>query len=111
MTLYGDNDEFFGDSVREQDPLYAFQAHGIRFFQGGIWLALDLTYYTGARTTVDGVIGNDLQSNWRSGATIAFPLNRRNSLKLYGSSGVTARTGNKYDLYGVGWQYRWGGGV
>jgi len=111
MTLYGDNDEFFGDTVREQDPLYALQAHGIRFFRGGIWLALDLTYYTGARTTVDGVAGDDLQSNWRGGATLALPLNRRNSLKLYASSGVAARTGNKYDLYGVGWQYRWGGGV
>jgi len=30
--------------------------------------------------------------------------------KFYASSGVSARTGNNYDLVGVAWQYRWGGG-
>ncbi|MDQ1241698.1 MAG: hypothetical protein QG550_949, partial [Pseudomonadota bacterium] len=47
----------------------------------------------------------------RVGATLAFPVNARNSIKLYGSSGVSARTGNNFDLLGIAWQYRWGGGL
>ena len=50
MTLYGDNDDFFGGQKREQDPLYAFQGHGIRTFRGGIWLALDATIESAGRT-------------------------------------------------------------
>jgi hypothetical protein len=29
--------------------------------------------------------------------------------KGYVSSGVSARTGNSFDLVGIAWQYRWGG--
>ena len=55
--------------------------------------------------------GDDLLRNWRGGATLALPVNRKNSVKLYASSGVSARTGNNYDLFGAGWQFRWGGGL
>ena len=111
VSLFGDNDDFFGGLTREQDPLYSFQAHGVYNFRSGVWLALDATYYTGGRTTVDGELNDDLQQNWRGGATLAIPVDRRNSVKLYASSGVSARTGSDYDLYGVGWQHRWGGGL
>jgi hypothetical protein len=111
VTLYTDNTDFYGGKTREQDPLYAAEAHAIRSFSSGIWGSLDATYYTGGSTTVDDVAKRDLQRNWRFGATLAIPVNKRNSVKLYGSSGVSARTGNDYDLLGVAWQYRWGGGI
>ena len=57
------------------------------------------------------MLNNDLQQNWRLGATLALPVDRLNSIKFYASSGVSARTGNNYDLVGVAWQYRWGGGL
>jgi len=55
--------------------------------------------------------GDDQQQNWRLGGTLALPVDVRNSVKLYASSGVSARTGNNYDLIGIAWQYRWGGGL
>lgn len=110
-TFYGDNDEFYQGTTREQETLFALQGHAIRSFGKGSWLALDVTYYTGGRTTIGGVKGDDLQRTWRGGGTLALPVNRRNSVKLYASTGVSARTGNNYDLFGVGWQYRWGGGL
>ncbi|MCC7486608.1 MAG: transporter, partial [Burkholderiales bacterium] len=42
---------------------------------------------------------------------LALPVDARNSIKFQASSGVSARTGNNYDLFGVAWQYRWGGGI
>jgi hypothetical protein len=111
VTLYTDNTDFYGGKTREQDPLYAAEAHVIRSFSYGIWGSIDATYFTGGSTTIDGVAKRDLQRNWRVGATLALPVNKRNSVKLYGSSGVSARTGNDYDLVGVAWQYRWGGGI
>jgi hypothetical protein len=109
-TIYTDNTDFFGGHTRAQDPIYSAQAHVIRGFAKGIWASLSATYFTGGSTTIDGVGKHDLQRNWRLGATLALPVNRQNSLKIYGSNGVSARTGNNYDLLGLAWQYRFGGG-
>ena len=110
-TFFTDNNDFFGGKTRSQDPLYSLQGHVIYGFQSGIWVSVDGTYFAGGRTTVDGALNNDLQRNWRFGATVALPVDRANSVKFYASSGVSARTGNNFDLIGVAWQYRWGGGL
>ncbi len=110
-TIFTDNDDFYGGNTRSQDPLYSLQGHVIYAFRSGIWVSVDATYFTGGRTTVNGVLNNDLQQNWRLGATLALPVDRLNSIKLYASSGVAARTGNNYDLIGIAWQHRWGGGL
>jgi hypothetical protein len=110
-TFFTDNDDFYGGHARSQDPIYSFQGHAIYSFHSGIWASLDGTYFIGGRTTLDGVRNYDLQQNWRVGGTLAFPVDPHNSIKLYGSSGVSARTGNSYDLVGIAWQYRWGGGI
>jgi len=111
VTFYTDNDDFLGGRTREQDPLYSVQGHVIYGFQSGIRVALDGTYYTGGRTTVDGVRGNDRQENSRVGATVALPVDRHNSVKLYASTGASARTGTNFNIVGIAWQYRWGGGM
>ena len=87
------------------------RGHAIRSFRSGIWASIDATYFTGGQSTVNGTRNNDLQQNWRAGGTLAFPVNARNSMKLSASRGVSARTGNNYDLIGIAWQYRWGGGL
>jgi hypothetical protein len=110
-TFFTDNDDFYGGTTRSQDLLYSLQGHLIYGFRSGIWASFDATYFAGGRTTVNGVLSNDLQQNWRVGATLALPVDRANSIKFYASSGVAARTGNNFDLIGVAWQYRWGGGL
>jgi hypothetical protein len=111
VTLYTDNQDFFGGSTRTQAPLYALQGHAIYRLRRGSWASLDATYYAGGQTTVADVRKNDLQKNWRLGATWAYPIDPHNSVKFNISSGVSARTGNNFDLLGVAWQYRWGAGL
>jgi hypothetical protein len=111
VTVYTANDEFFGHNRRYQEPLYSSEGHVIYNFKSGIWTSVDVTYFTGGRTTLNGLADNNLQSNWRAGATLALPVNRRNSIKLFASTGVSARTGNNFDVAGIAWQYRWGGGL
>jgi hypothetical protein len=105
------NHDFYGGHTRSQRPIFSMQAHAIYSFPAAAWLSLGATYFTGGRTTVDGVLNRDLQQNWRLGATWAIPMDRSSSVKIYANSGVAARTGNAYDLVGVAWQYRWGGGI
>jgi hypothetical protein len=111
VTLFTTNDDFFNGNRRAQDPLYSIGSHAIYNFRSGIWASVDATYFAGGRSTLNGALQNDLQQNWRVGGTLSFPVDARNSIKLYASSGVSARTGNSYDLIGIVWQYRWGGGL
>ena len=111
VTFFTDNDEFLGTNVRRQDPLYGVQGHLLYNFSPSLWAGLNATYYTGGRSSVNGALSDDLQENSRWGATLAQTLNKNNSIKVYYSSGVTARTGTNFDAVGIAWQYRWGAGL
>jgi hypothetical protein len=111
VMIFTKNDDFFGGQTLEQDPLYSTQAHVTYNFGNGVWGALDGTYDYGGRTTVNGVRSDDAQGNSRAGVTLAMPVNRNNSIKIYTSTGVTTRSGSDYTLGGIAWQYRWGGGL
>jgi hypothetical protein len=111
VTFFTDNDEFLGANVRRQDPLYSVQGHAIYNFSPILWAALDATYYTGGRTSVNGALNDDLQENSRWGATLARTLDKHNSIKVYFNSGVSARTGTNFNTVGIAWQYRWGAGL
>lgn len=110
VQLYTDNDDALG-FVLEQDPLYSVQAHLVYTFPRQIWMALDGTYYTGGETTVGGDKKDNTLDNSRLGLTLAFPVNKYHSIKLYASSGISTRTGSDFTIFGGAWQFRWGGGL
>lgn len=111
VKFFTDNEDFLGGKTLAQDPIYSMQGHLIYGWRSGIWMSLTGTYFRGGRTTLDGVKGDNLQNNTRLGLTVAMPIDRHNSVKLYASTGVSTRTGGDYDLIGFAWQYRWGGGM
>lgn len=111
VSWYTANDDFYGGQTLQQDPISSVQAHVVYNFTHGLWLALDATYYTGGKTTTNGVPGNTSLDNWRTGMTLALPIDRYNSIKLAASTGVSTRTGTDYTVYLLAWQYRWGGGL
>jgi hypothetical protein len=110
VTIFGDNTDFFGGNVFAQAPIYAVQAHILYTFQSGVWMALDGIYFEGGRTALNGVKSDNEQRNTRAGFTLALPIDRNNSLKLSGSTGITTRTGSEFRAAGIAWQYRWGEG-
>lgn len=69
-----------------------------------MWVALDLTYYTGGNSTVDGVEMDDRQSNSRIGATLVLPVGKRHSIKLAYSRGAIVRSGADFTTISAGWQ-------
>lgn len=77
----------------------------------GAWMALSRTYYTGGRTTVDGVEGSDWQRNSLADLTIVPSVNRHHSVKFYANTGLATRIGSDADTLGMAWLYRWGGAL
>lgn len=109
--FFTENHDFLQGHYLQQDPLYTVQGHLIHNFGRGIWGAFDFNYYTGGQAATNiGSSGNRME-NWRVGGTLALPINRRNSIKLFGSSGIYARTGSNFNIIGIAWQYRWGEGL
>lgn len=105
--LFADNDDFFGGSRRAQSPLLGLQGHFSYNFRPRLWLAGDATFYTGGRTTVDGVEKADLQRNSRLGLTLAIPVKRRSALKASWSRGLTTRIGGDFHTLALGYQILW----
>jgi hypothetical protein len=110
VRFYTDNNDFLDGRTLQVKPLYSVQGHLIYSITPGIWLGLDGLYYAGGRATIDEKKGESLE-NARVGVTVALPINRYNSVKLYGSTGVYAKTGGSFDIVGIAWQLRWGGGL
>lgn len=110
VTFFTDNADFFNGNTFAQAPIYLVRGDIIYNFESGAWVSLDGVYFTGGRTTLNGVRGNNEQTNTRAGLTLALPVDRRNSIKLNASTGISTRTGSEFSVFGVAWQYRWGAG-
>ena len=105
--FYTANNAYYGGTTRKQDPLYSTQAHIIYNFNRGAWIGLDANYFWGGDYKIDGIYAQKQLENSRMGVTLALPINKKNSLKLYGSRGVISRIGTNFDIFGLAWQYRW----
>ena len=104
------NNDFFGGVRRTQQPIGVVQGHVSYVFRPGLWLAANGTWYSGGKTTIDGVGKEDLQKNTRVGVTLAVPFGRSQSAKLSWATGATTRLGSDFDTYAIAWQYRWASG-
>ncbi|MGB5528180.1 MAG: transporter [Gemmatimonadota bacterium] len=103
------NRDFFGGNTVAQDPLFGFQLHAEYAFKRGLWGALSFGQSFGGATTVNGVEGDNAQTNNRFGATLAIPIQKTWSLKAAYAAGLSTRFGGDFDTFAIALQYRWGG--
>ncbi|MBU3602767.1 transporter [Polynucleobacter sp. AM-25C3] len=109
--FYTSNSDFMGGNTLSQNPVYTRQGHAIYYFENTAWISVDATYFTGGQSYLNGNPISGSQENWRYGSTFSYPVNKHNSIRLSASTGAYSRTNNSYDLYGISWQYRFGGGL
>jgi len=111
VAFFTTNHDFFGGQKVEKDPLYSIQTNVSYNFPGGAWTSLGATFYSGGRTTANGVRKDDAIGNSRIGLTVSVPIDRSFSIKFNASTGISTRTGTDFDTLGVVGQYRWGAGL
>lgn len=109
--FFTNNHDYLGGKTLKQDPLLTTQAHASYNLGRRVWAALSWTYDYGGRTTIDGVRSDVSYSNSRIGATLALPVNRNNSIKLFASTSIHTSAGTGFNLFGIVWQYFWGKGL
>jgi hypothetical protein len=105
VLLFTSNDQYYpGASVRRQDPIVAVQSHVSYTLARRSWVAINGTWYSGGRSSVNGVDNEDLQRNTRLGATLSIPVGARQSIKVAYSAGATTRTGADFRTVTAAWQ-------
>ncbi len=107
VWLFTDNNNFFRGARREQKPLGTIQTHISYTIRPRMWLAADVTFYSGGRTTIDDVVKADLQKNSRVGLAFSLPVGRSYSVKVAWARGLTTRIGGNFNTVSVAWQYTW----
>lgn len=73
VWLFGKNDDFVGQTMKT-DPMYQLDAHLTRDFTENLWGALDASWYSGGRATINGVSGSRL-NNVGVGLTLGYQIN------------------------------------
>ncbi|WP_232292368.1 transporter [Paraburkholderia graminis] len=101
------NNDFFHGNKRGQDPLMLLQLHAGYSFRQGLWVAADIGYAAGGRSSMNGVPNEDRRANMRYGLTFSAPVARGWSAKLAFSSGFVTRAGGDYKSVTLALQYRW----
>ena len=105
---FSKNDSFLEQSVLEQKPMYAMQAHVIYNFKPGIWASLSTAYGMGGRISVDGSKTSFEVDNWLWAASFGFPVGKAQSLKVTWLSGRTQNdVGRDSDNLLLSWSMRW----
>lgn len=107
VWLFTDNTDFFNGHDHSQAPLATFELHTGYNFRPGLWLAGDVGYYAGGRTSLDGHENQDRQFNVRYGITLSIPFARGWSAKIAASKGLVTRAGGDYKAVSLSLQYRW----
>jgi len=102
--FYTDNDEFYNGKTREQEPVYALQAHVIRIFKPGVWSSLSTGYGEGGRSTINGQSKDDENANVLWALSFGLPTAKNQGVKFAYVRARTQRdTGSDTDSLAVGW--------
>lgn len=108
VWIFGANNSFYpGSSVRTQEPVPDAEVHFGYYVKPRLWASFDANFWTGGRSTINGVTLPDEERNSRVGATISIPAGRHQSLKLSYSTGAYVTIGGNYRTVAVAWQYSW----
>jgi hypothetical protein len=110
VWIFTPNHDYQGQT-RRQDPIGSAQVHLSYNFTRRLWAALDTNFYTGGRTSIDGIARADLQRNSRVGGTLSAPIGQHHSMKFSVARGAVTNIGADFLSVGIAYQYLWGGGL
>jgi len=108
VAFYTNNNEFFGDTKLEQDPLYIAHGHLIYTHSPGFWLGASLGYDYGGENTIDGLKKDNHKQDIGWALSAAYPINRVSGLKLtYINTRTQEDTGFDSDSLAISASYLW----
>jgi hypothetical protein len=107
VWLFGNNDDFTGKTLKT-DPMFQLDAHLTRDFTEHIWGAVDMSWYKGGGSTINGVDAGKL-NNVGVGLTLGYTVNQNLNLTVGYKSTVndSAPTDMRMDGFMVTLVFGW----
>lgn len=107
VSFFTDNGDFLVDQTREQDPLFALQAHVVYAAPAGWWASLGAAYDWGGESAVDGVAKGDYRETFYYGLSAGLSIDRQSSVQIaYVGSRTQTDIGSDTDNIGLGFSIR-----
>ena len=109
LSFYEDNDEFFGGTRLEQDPLWFLQGHVIRSFKRGMWASFSTGYSYAGETQINGVPKNNDDRTRYVSLSFGMPITTQQSMKItWINADTNVLIGSSSDSLVLGWSMNWG---
>jgi hypothetical protein len=107
VWLFGTNDNYVGQTLKT-DPMFQLDAHLTRDFTETFWGSIDAAYYSGGKSSINGVEGKKL-SNVGLGLTLGYQINDNLNLTFGYKSTVsdTAPTDLRMDSFMITLVFGW----
>lgn len=108
VAFYTENDEFYNNTTREQEPLYIIQNHLTYTFRPGLWVCASVGYDYGGENSINGIDKNDTTQNIAWAFSFSYPINRNAGIKVaYISSHTQELVGFDSDTIAAGIAFSW----
>lgn len=107
VSFFTDNQEFFVDYTRGQEPLFFLQAHAVYAAPAGWWASLSAAYDWGGESNIDGVAAGDYREDLLYGIAAGFAIDRRSSVQIaYVANRTQKDIGTDTDNLALGFSLR-----
>jgi hypothetical protein len=105
--FFTDSDEFLISKTREQDPIYALQAHVVYAPSPIWWVAMGGAYAWGGESTIDGVARDDYRATLFFGGSAGLAIDLHSSVQVtYVGTHALITIGSDTDNIGLGYSIR-----
>jgi hypothetical protein len=104
LFIYTNNNKFYNDQVKKQDPVFAFQTHIIRRFNNRMWLSASAGYGLGGRSIVNSQPNDDLRGDFLWSLSYGLPITKTQAIKFVFLRSVTSKdVGADTNTLGMSW--------
>jgi hypothetical protein len=108
VSWFEENDEFFGGTRLEQEPLWFLQGHVIRSFARGMWGSLSGGFSYGGESEINGVPKENDERTRYFALSWGMPLTRQQSIKIaYVNAETNVLLGSSSDNLLFSWSLAW----
>ena len=108
LALFEDNDEFFGNTRLEQDPLWFLQLHAIRSMAKGKWASVSAGFSSEGESSIDGVAKENDDRTRYYALSFGMPLSQQQSIKMsYVNAETNVLLGANSNSLVFSWSMAW----
>jgi hypothetical protein len=82
VFIFTNNNDFYNNQTRRQDPLFAVQTHLIRRFKNRMWASISAGYGVAGESSINNIDKNDNRSDVLGAVSFGFPILKSQGIKL-----------------------------